>query len=800
MKQFYNNIFIAFLLVITTGNTFSQDSRALNFNEGWRFYKGDGKDFQKISHDDNAWRSVDLPHDWSIEGPFSNQWASATGYLPGGIGWYRKSFTLSAKQRAAATYIYFDGVYKNSEVWINDHYLGKRPNGFVSFYYDLSPYLKTGTNTIAVRVDHTDFADSRWYTGSGINRNVYLLQLDAVHIDIWGQTFRTPQVTKEKATAEVLLQIKNTSTKAKQGTVSVELLRHAKVVATAQTTVSLNASGINAAKLNFNIENPELWSPDNPALYVLKTTIKVSGATVDVLTETVGFRYFAFDANKGFTINGVNTKLKGVCFHDDAGALGSAVPAAVWESRLKVLKEMGCNAIRMSHNPHQDYLYELCDRFGFFVQDEAFDEWAIGKNKWIAGWNVGTPGKDGTHVYFDEWSDRDLTDMIRRNKNHVSIIMWSIGNEIDYPNDPYTHEVLNTGRNPQIYGKGFQPGNPEAKQLGEIAKRLAQTAKKADPTRPVTAALAGVVMSNETTYPDQLDIVGYNYQEYRYEDDHKAYPNRVIYGSENGKNFEAWKAVLDHEFIAGQFLWTAFDFLGEARSWPSRSSGAGLIDMAGYPKPGYYHRKALWSHEPTVFCAVSRQTERAPLETHWNWQPGDSLNVVCFANTEEVELTINGLAVGKQVHRDHPDGTFSWKIKYAPGEVKIVGRNNNVEVSSYTMTTAGAPEKIFLETDRKAIRIHPDSIVQIAISLVDKNGLKITNAEAEVALEISGPGKLLGIESGSLDSHKNYQSPKRKTLNGKLIAYIRATDEGKIGVAATSAKMISNKIEITTTK
>ncbi|HVG16544.1 MAG TPA: glycoside hydrolase family 2 TIM barrel-domain containing protein, partial [Chitinophagaceae bacterium] len=582
---------LLFFLLITGYALHAQGKRqTILFNDGWKFNKGDVANAEKPGVDDAGWRTVDLPHDWSIEGPFDEKWASATGYLPGGIGWYRKTFNIAPNQQSKKIFLYFDGVYKNSEVWINGHYLGKRPNGYLPFQYEITEHLnKSGKNVVAVKADHTDFGDSRWYTGSGIYRNVYLVATDPVHVDLWGVRFTTPEVSAAKATARVAVSVLNSSVQNWPVTVKASLVdAKGKTVANTQQQIKIGSNYKDEVNLSFTVSKPALWSTTNPQLYKLLVSVFVNGKQVDDVAEEVGFRSFSFDKDKGFFLNGKNMKLKGVCIHDDAGALGVAVPEEVWVRRLQILKEVGCNSIRLSHNPHADYLYALMDRMGFLVIEEAFDEWEEGKNKWIKGWNVGTPGKDGMHSFFKEWAERDLKDMVLRSINRPSIIMWSIGNEIDYPNDPYTHEVLNTGRNPQIYGRGFTAGHPLAARLGVLAKELVAVVKKYDTTRPVTAALAGVVMSNETTYPGELDVVGYNYQEYRYPDDHKKYPSRIIYGSENGHALSAWNAVADNEYISGQYLWTGIDYLGEARSWPSRSNGAGLIDLAGFRKSEFY--------------------------------------------------------------------------------------------------------------------------------------------------------------------------------------------------------------------
>lgn len=783
-------VLILITLFLYTGVQ-AQKRQTVTFNEAWKFYKGDVSGGEKITFSDAAWRTVDLPHDWSIEGPFSEEWASGTGYLPGGIAWYRKSFELTAAQRGKNLYLYFDGVYKNSEVWINGHYLGKRPNGYASFYHDITPYLQQkGSNVVAVKVDHTDFADSRWYTGSGINRNVYLIAVEPVHITPWGVYFTTPEVSEEKATAKVVVSLKNNAAVKAEVKVVTELLdASGKNVAQTESSAQVPAAKEAVVNLAFAVNSPQLWSTENPVLYQLRSTVYVNGKPVDDITTPVGFRNVRFDADKGFFLNGKNMKLKGVCIHDDAGALGSAVPKDVWRRRLIILKEMGCNSIRMSHNPHQDYMYDLCDELGLLVQDEAFDEWEKGKNKWIKGWNVGTPGKDGYSKDFSAWAERDLRDMILRSRSHASVIMWSIGNEIDYPNDPYTHEVLNTGRNPQIYGKGYQPGFPAASRMGEIAKQLVKVVKDSDPSRPVTAALAGVVMSNYTDYPDALDLVGYNYQEYRYAEDHLKYPGRFIYGSENGKAYDAWMAVDTTEYISGQYLWTGVDFMGEARAWPTRSSDAGVIDLAGFTKPEYFYRKSLWTTEPVIYLAASKrgagqQGRRGQQRTepHWNWIEGDSLRVSCFTNAEEAELFLNGKSLGKKLLSEANNKVISWSVQYQPGELSVKGYTKGVEVSKTLLRTTSAPVAVSVVADRSSLPADKDAVAHLQVSIVDDKGLTVYAAENELEIRIEGPGRLIGLESASLSSHEDYKSNKRKALHGKLLAYIQAVAPGEIKV------------------
>ena len=808
MRTEYKCCVIFFCLLYITSQSIAQSSRqTVLFTEGWKFYKDDISDGEKESLDDHSWRSVDLPHDWSIEGPFSKQWASGTGFLPGGIGWYRKTFPIDKQSADKKVFIYFDGVYKNSEVWLNGHFLGKRPNGYIAFQYELTPYLQKGRNVLAVKVDHSKFADSRWYPGSGIYRNVYLVTKNAVHISLWGTRFVTPSVSKQIATADITVSINNTLPSPAAVVVESKLSKGVIVVASAKKNVALAGNASQDAKLSFTIKQPALWSVDQPKLYTLTTTIFQNGKKTDEYSEKVGIRSIKFDASTGFFLNGESMKLKGVCIHHDAGALGAAVPSEVWRRRLVKLKEVGCNAIRMSHYPHQDYLYELCDELGFLVQDEAFDEWEAGKNKWIEGWNAGTPGKDGYHDSFKEWAERDVSDMIMRNKNHPSIIMWSIGNEIDYPNDPYTHEILNTGRNPQIYSKGYLADHPPASRLGELSKQLVAIAKQADTTRPVTAALAGVVMSNTTSYPDNLDLVGYNYQEYRYADDHKTYPQRLIYGSENGKSPEAWIAVDTSKNIFGQFLWTGFDFMGEAGRWPSRSSGAGLLNLAGFPKADFYVRQTLWLKKPVIYLVASgrnsEQTQRARWNTKpsWNWNTGDTIRIHCITNAEEAELFLNGKSLGKKSKQDTAARRFSWIVNYEPGELLVKGFANGKEVRSHKLTTAGEPKTIVAVADKKQFRQSKKELAHIEMMLHDQQKNLVYDADNEITFAIDGPAKLLGLESGDPASHEDYQSNKRKVYSGRLLAYIQSNGKpGKVKITISSPGLPSKDIFINSVK
>ncbi|MEI6950779.1 sugar-binding domain-containing protein [Paraflavisolibacter sp. H34] len=756
------------------------------FNSDWMFHKGDLPGGQPTGAAGSDWRTVDLPHDWSIEGPFSDEWASATGFLPGGIGWYQKEFRAPAAWKAQKVFVYFDGVYKNSTVWINGHLLGHRPNGFLAFQYELSPYLKfDGPNVITVKADHSQFADSRWYTGSGIYRNVYLLVKAPLHLAQWGVQFTTPEVSAQRAKANARVSVVNRTGKKTTATVTAKLVDAARrPVATATRPLTLPAGDSLVVNLPLAVANPRLWSVDDPHLYTLSVSVSAGGKVTDEWTEPVGIRYFRFDAREGFSLNGQPLKLKGVCLHDDAGALGVAVPEAVWRRRLQTLREGGSNSIRMAHNPHADYLYKLCDQMGFLVMDEAFDEWEEGKNKWIKGWNAGTPGKDGYHQHFKEWAATDVKDMILRNYNRPSIIMWSIGNEIDYPNDPYSHPVLSTGRNPQIYGRGYEASRPPASRLGELSAQLVQVVKAQDTTRPVTAALAGVVMSNTTSYPSNLDIVGYNYQEHRYAEDRAAYPDRVIYGSENGMQLSAWNAVDSNQSISAQYLWTGIDYLGEAGRWPERSNRAGLLDLAGFPKPEYYFRQSLWAEQPMIYIGsapVPKSEDRGvwshkQASPHWNWKQGDTVRVNCFTNCPEAELFLDGRSLGRRSMAAARNRILHWDLPYAPGMLTVKGYAANGKTVTDTLRTSGAAAAL---TVREEGTPSKDGLRHLAIRVVDGQGVPVYTAEDEITVSLEGGAKLLGLESGSSQSHEDYRSGKRKAFHGKLLAYVQLANGTK---------------------
>jgi len=766
-----------------------------NFNNSWKFYKGDVTDGQKADLDDSKWRVIDLPHDWSIEGPFSKDNFSCTGYLPGGIGWYRKSFTIPENEAGRKVFIYFDGIYNNSEVWINGSLLGKRPNGYISFRYDLTPFIKYGeTNLIAVKVDHSLYGDSRWYTGSGIYRDVKLITTEKVFIKQWGVNCLTSEVTSEKATLKADIALTNETSHNVIVRVSGTLMYGNTPVSRATSRITMGSKEEMVVSQLFNIENPKLWDVDKPELYSLVTEV-MGRELLDKVITTVGFRTLKFDPDKGFFLNGKNIKLKGICMHHDAGALGSAVPKEEIARRLDILKEMGCNAIRTSHNPFSTDFLDLCDEKGFLVIGEAFDEWELPKKKWLAGWNVGNPGKEGYATCFREWAKRDLRDFIMRDRNHPCVIMWSIGNEIDYPNDPYSHQILNTEANPQTWAK-YTEALPHADRLGEIARELTALIMELDTSRPVTAGLASALMSNETGYADALDVAGYNYQEFRYAQDHLKYPKRPLYGSENGMTLEMWNYVADNDYVMGQFLWTGFEYLGEAGRYPSRSNTAGVIDLAGNRKPEFYFRQSLWSEKPMVFIGASdRSAKNGPdnlwshkrVEPHWNWDTGKMISVNAFTNCEEVELFVNGRSLGAKKRADFVNRVISWDVPYEKGNLTAIARNKGIEVASFKLSSSGAPSVINAVCDEKSLKADNTDIIHVFVEINDSSGNIVYSADNEISCEIEGPARLLGIEDSNPLNTENYKDNKQHAFHGRLLIYLQAMEKtGTVRIRLTS--------------
>jgi len=769
----------------------------VNFNSGWKFALcKDSVAPAASDFDDSSWRTLSLPHDWSRESYPSPTLNSCTGYFPGGMGWYRKHFTITDNH--PVHYIYFEGVYNRSEVYVNGTPVGKRPNGYISFYYDISPYLRQGENVVAVKVDHTREADSRWYTGSGIYRDVYLVSSGETHFSPWGLEWKAKSITPLKAVVEI-----GYAADIKPGTGGLSVAAVIKDKSGKKVASGKCALRGNSGKMELNVSRPQLWDIDSPYLYSLEISLLRNGKEIDAASCNMGLRTLSFNPDKGFELNGHNRKVKGVCLHHDAGVLGAVVPPQVWKRRLKQLKSIGVNAIRMSHNPQAPAVYDLCDELGLLVMDEASDEWEFPKRKWITGWNQGTPGFEGSYDFFEEWIERDVADMVRRDRNHPCIAFWSIGNEVDYPNDPYSHPILDcVSINQQNYG-GYNPEAPSAMRIGEIAKRLARTVRSIDDSRPVTGALAGVVMSNQTAYPEAVDIVGYNYTENRYRTDHELYPSRVIYGSENGHGYQSWLAVRDNDHIFGQFIWTGTDYLGEAGTWPSRGLGTGLLDFGSFLKPRGKFRAALWRDDPVAYLGTYRRGKKDPglwidAPAVWNYPEGSTVRVVCYTNAESARLLLNGDEVGKTTPRNDAEGIIAWDIPFKPGHLTVEAFDAKGQtVAGDTLVTTGLPCALRVSTDNKVLNAD-NPLAHVIVEVIDSEGNPVPLADNMVSCSVSGNITLLGLEGTGNHDMSHPCARKRRVNNGRLLAYVIRNDKpGTAKLSFSSPLLKSSEITLT---
>jgi hypothetical protein len=784
------------------------------FDNGWRFHLGDIAQGQAPELADKSWRQVDLPHDWSIEGPFSQTNASGTAYLPGGIAWYRKTFELPASMRGRKVSIRFDGVYRDSVVWINGARLGSRPYGYTTFEFDLTPHLRFGaqSNVLAVRVDHSVLADSRFYPGSGIYRHVWLNVTGPVHIAPWGAYVTTPVVTEAQALVSVETRLMNEApAEAVASVVTTILDERGQEAGTAKEEETVAAGKDQTYAQQVAVSRPSLWSPGQPHLYTAVSRVYLDGKVVDEQRTTFGIRSIYFSADKGLVLNGQPIKMKGVCIHHDLGALGAAFFEEALERRLKSFKEMGVNAIRCSHNPMAPELYDLCDRMGFLVMDEAFDEWIGGKRKWAEGRNNGPVARRGYNEIFEEWSVRDAQDMVLRDRNHPSVVMWSIGNEIDYPNDPFVHAG---GR----VDSSVPPDTVKTKPLSAdlmppIERQLIAAVKRFDDTRPVTMALADINTSNATGVASMLDVVGYNYLEQFYERDHKAYPTRVIYGSENNRGLEQWRPVATNDYVGGQFLWTGMDYLGEAGRYPSHGSSAGLIDLQGFWKTDAYFRQALWSEKPMIYAAAwgagadeSRMSQwprnlgRNSLAERWGWtgDPRKNIPVEIYTNCDSVELLLNGKSLGEKPIADRLLPAMVWAVPNEAGTVEVVGKKAGAVAARFQLKTIGQPDRVELVPDLKALKNAGRQVSTIEVRVVDQNGNPIPDAAATVAFEVAGAGRLIGVGNADLSNLDPVTASQVKLYHGRAVAEVRsAAGAGQITVRATAPGLKAGEAVIT---
>ncbi|WP_342757485.1 glycoside hydrolase family 2 TIM barrel-domain containing protein [Kineothrix sedimenti] len=797
------------------------DTTKITLNENWKFYLGECEGAWYAGFDDNVWQSVSLPHDWSVTQPFSKDYSSGTGYLAGGIGWYRLHFYVPSEYKGKDIKVVFDGIYKNSQIWCNSYYLGKRPNGYVTFSHRLTDFIHYGEeNVLCVKVTHTDLADSRWFTGSGITRKVTLAVREPVHPAEYSIVFKTNKCDENSAEISVYQEILNSTDADVKVNIEIDFCRGEGICMEKLTqSCRIPAGEAVPVLLEGVIKRPELWSTDNPNLYQMKVFYTVNDKLQYLAEEEkVGIRSIYFSPDNGFFLNGNEVTIKGVCVHHDAGCLGAAVTAHIWQRRLSKLKECGCNAVRCSHNPHMPELYELCDAMGFLMMDEAFDEWENAKNKWSMGHNIYPPKHQGYFEDFPEWHETDLRAMVRKNRNHPSVILWSIGNEIDYPNDPYCHPMFEhmTGNNDAAKPAAervYDANKPSAERLVPLAKRLAEIVKQEDPTRPVTMALAFPELSVRLGILEALDVACYNYKEQFYVKDHEEFPEKPFLGSENSHSYEAWRAVTDNPYISGQFLWTGIDYLGEAHGWPVHGSAAGLLNLAGFEKSRFLQRKALWLTEPVlelVSRADSETTDRneewIPYSRRWNYESGQKVLVMCYSNLSEIRLLLNGKEIAGAA-KYNADGAYQFIIPFEAGILEAEGYDEKREkVKTTALCTSGDAVSLQAVLWKEADVLsgqsfeeasgHSGYLFQMEIRLLDSESRLAAADDRLIGIQVKGSGALAGIENGDLSDNTSYSEQKRGTKDGRLMVYIRRNAPGRIVVKITASGLEDNGLEV----
>nr|WP_315196171.1 glycoside hydrolase family 2 TIM barrel-domain containing protein [uncultured Flavobacterium sp.] len=747
-----------FILVFTTTAVFSQGRKTISFDASWQFSIGEIADAEKPAFNDKTWRTLNVPHDWSIEGPYDRENPSARGggYLPTGIGWYRKSFELDTVDTAKTFTVEFDGVMANSDVWINGKHLGKRPYGYISFTYDLTPYLNFGkgkTNVIAVRADNTIQPASRYYTGAGIYRHVRLVAVNATHFKHWGTQITTPNPTAQKAVVNIKTEIENNGT---AGTYKLQIDiidSKGKIVKSIESQENITGNKISEFSKDIEILNPKLWDIEEPNLYTAVTKLYSGKTLVDNQTISFGIKNAEFRAETGFWLNNKNYKIKGVCLHHDGGAVGAAVPLGVWKERLKKLKEVGVNGIRTSHNPVAPEFLDLCDQMGFVVMDETFDTWTAAKHN----------GEKGYNLYFKDWWEQDTKDMILRDRNHPSIVIYSIGNEI--------HDDLS-------YPEGYK-----------TYKMQEDVVKKYDNTKPVTMALFRPANSKVylSGFAEQMDVVGQNYRENELIAAHEAHPTWKVIGTENTHVLVQWLALRDKPYMAGQFLWTGYDYLGEA-DWPETTNNQGLFDRAGNWKQQSLQRDSWWSSKPVVH--IVRKSDNAGAG-FWvsDWTPSDfdtydNAKVNVYSNCDEVELFLNDKSLGA-LKKPADDSPREWNITFEGGTIKAIGKNNGKIVAQEEHTSAGKPAKIILTKSNATIANNWDDVSFITATIVDEKGIRCANADNQIKFTITDSGKIIAVDNGNIISHEGYQGSATRAYQGKAIAIIKAAkDSGTITIKA----------------
>lgn len=767
--------FLAGALLVASAATASA-REVQSFDHGWKFHAGDASGAEATGFNDGSWQDVRVPHDWSIAGPVeeSAPGGKSIGFFPAGIGWYRKTFEVPASARGQKVFLEFDGIYERAQVWLNGQSVGTQDYGFTSFGIDVTRQLNFGgKNVLAVRVDNSNQPNCRWYSGSGIYRHTRMVVVPPLHIPQWGTFVTTPSVDAQSARVELAVEVKNDAGSDARCDIVTRLLDPSgKEIARASAPSNVPAGAGRTVVQEFQVSHPALWSPDSPAMYSLETAILKDGKVLDEYRTPFGIRSIVYDKDRGFVLNDRPTKMKGVCVHHDGGSVGAAVPAGVWERRLKVLKEMGCNAIRCSHNPPAPEFLDLCDRIGFLVIDEAFDKWDVSK-----GW------KEFNRHFGKGW-EADLAAMVRRDRNHPCVVLWSVGNE-----------------NGVVWTEPFF----------ETYRKLAEFLKKEDPTRPVTAALRPIDPPKDNKTMDGmitsllpmlqvLDVLNLNYQEHLYEAIRAALPDRPIIGSETYGYYRGdalqhkskndnnpWFDVERNDFVIGQFLWTGIDYLGESTGWPAKGRGNSPVETTGFRKPRSYWHESVWSEKPMVHIAVFDEVlQDYPQKKGWDWPPmrsdwtfpeaqtGKPLRIATYSNCEEVELFLNGKSLGTKRPRDFKNRSATWDVDYAPGTLKAVGKTRGKPVAQWELRTAGPPSKIVLVADKNALASDGEDVAHVEVRIEDAKGVIVPDATLPLTFSVEGEGRLIGLDNGDLWNHESYKGTQMPSRWGRCLAIVQA--------------------------
>jgi beta-galactosidase len=784
----------------------------------WRFALADSPEMAQLSYDDSAWRVLNLPHDWAIEGNFyvKNPSGAVGGALPGGVGWYRKRLMLTDNNEHSRYVLHFDGAFMNTSVYVNGKLVGIRPYGFIGFGFDITPFLnKKGGNVVAVRIDNAQQPNCRWYTGCGIYRHVYLLRSDDVRLAQWGVQV-LPVLKGRGANITLNSTIESFATQARKLSLK-QMVYDAEGRCVAQSTTPCVAhEGKNTVSQKIKMTNVKLWWPHAPYIYKVVSQLIDGKKVLDRDTTTMGLRNIAFDAKKGFAINGRNTKLNGVCLHGDLGCLGSAINEDALYRQLRMMKDMGANAIRCSHNPPAPELLHMCDTMGLMVMDEAFDQWRTGKTQFDYA------------LFFDKWAEKDITDMVLRDRNHPSIILWSIGNEVleQWNTDKNqgvdlddVNILLNNARDPSRLAD-----NKELSDNSKITRWLADIVRRNDPSRLITAGCNETSPNNHLFKSGAIDVIGFNYHSKQVAKVPENFPGKPFLLSESvsalqtrgfyampsdsirrlpGKRrpfidtsflcsaydnsctswsatHEAtWDVVKHTPFCSGQFIWTGFDYIGEPTpfNFPARSSYFGIVDLAGFPKDAYYLYQSEWTNKTVLH-----------LFPHWNWMPGQTIDLWCYYNNaDEVELFVNGQSRGVKRKANEHEYHVMWRERFEPGTVRVVSRKAGRQVAERTVNTAAQPHHLRLTPNRKTLLANGRSLVFITVEVVDKDGNLCPWAENEVFFSLNGHASIAGVDNGSPFSLERFKDNRRKAFFGKCLVVVQAgNDEGEVNLKAKS--------------